>query len=97
MQDQERQLLMYMLVWLSISKLQKNLHLSPYKLYNHWKKTQQPRHIAFYLSNASRFQFESTDDITSMIDKTSSLFNIKVLKSLVNRFGNDNDRITVAL
>ena len=56
------------------------------------EKTQRPRHIAFFLSNASQFQFESTDDITSMIHKTSSWFNIKVLKSLVNRFGNDNDR-----
>ena len=55
------------------------------------EKTKQPRHVAYYLSNACRFQFESTDDITSMIDKTSSWFNIKVLKSLVNRYGTDKD------
>ena len=55
------------------------------------EKTKQPRHVAYYLSNAYKFQFESTDDITSMIDKTSSWFNIKVLKSLVNRYGTDKD------
>ena len=56
------------------------------------EKTKQPRHVAYYLSNACRFQFESTDDITSMIDKTSSWFNIKVLKTLVNRYGTDKDK-----
>ena len=58
------------------------------------EKTQRPRHIAYYVTKTSRFQFESTDDvyITDIIAKTSSWFNIKVLRSLVNRFGNDDDR-----
>ena len=56
------------------------------------EKTQQQRHIAFYVTETSRFQFESTDDIIDIIAKTSSWFNIKVLWSLVNRFGNKDDR-----
>ena len=56
------------------------------------EKTQQRRHIAYYVTKTSRFQFESTDDITDIIAKTSSWFNIKVLRRLVNHFGNDDDR-----
>ena len=56
------------------------------------EKTQQQRHIAFYVTETSRFQFESTDDIIHIIAKTSSWFNIKVLWSLVNHFGNKDDR-----
>ena len=55
------------------------------------KRTKQPEDLKYYLSNAYQFQFESTDNITSMIDKTSSWFNIKVLKSLVSRYGTDKD------
>ena len=56
------------------------------------EKTQRPRHIAYYVTKTSRFQFESTDDITDIIAKTSSWFNIKVLRSLVDCFGNDDDK-----
>ena len=56
------------------------------------KKTKQPKDLKYYLSNAYQFQFESTDDITDIIDKTSSWFNIKVLKSLVSRYGTDKDK-----
>ena len=56
------------------------------------EKTQRPKHLAYYVTKASRFQFESTDDITDIIAKISSWFNIKVLKILVNRFGNDDNK-----
>ena len=55
------------------------------------KRTKQAEDLAYYLSKAYHFQFESTDSITSMIDKTSSWFNIKVLKKLVERYGTDKD------
>ena len=56
------------------------------------KKTKQPNDLAYYLKKTYHFQFESKDDITDIIDKTSSWFNIKVLKSLVNRYGTDKDK-----
>ena len=55
------------------------------------KKTKQPNDLAYYLKKTYYFQFASTDDITDIIDKTSSWFNIKVLKSLVSRYGTDKD------
>ena len=64
----------------------------PLQIIKSLEKTQQRRHIAFYVTETSRFQFESTDDIIDIIAKTSSWFNIKVLSSLVIRFGNDDDQ-----
>ena len=56
------------------------------------KKTKQPNDLAYYLKKTYHFQFESKDDITDIIDKTSSWLNIKVLKSLVNRYVTVKDK-----
>ena len=59
------------------------------------EKTQRPKHLACCLSKAPHFQFESTNDITDIVVKTSSWFNIKVLKNVVDRFGSDEDKIAL--
>ena len=56
------------------------------------EKTHRPEDLAYYLSNAHHFQFESTDDTMDIMAKTSSWFNIKVLKSLVNHYGTDENK-----
>ena len=59
------------------------------------EKTRRPRDLAYYLSNAHHLQFESTDDITDIIANISSWFNVKLLKILVNRYGNDKDKASL--
>ena len=60
------------------------------------EKTQRPKDIAFYVTKACHFQFESTDDIIDIIAKTSSWFNIKVLKNVINRFGSNKDKTVLS-
>ena len=62
------------------------------KIIKSLEKTEKPKQLTAYLSNLYHFQFETTDDITDIILKTSSWFNIKVLKNLVDRFGTHEDK-----
>ena len=62
------------------------------KIIKSLEKTEKPKQLAAYLSIVCHVQFEPTDDITDIILKTSSWFNIKVLKNVVNRFGSHEDK-----
>ena len=56
------------------------------KMIKSLEKRLPPKHLAYYLSRIFSFRFESTDDITDIIMKTSSWFNTKVLEDIVNKF-----------
>ena len=56
------------------------------------KNKMEPKDLATYISISHHYKFTSTDDINDIITKTSSWFNIKVLRSVVQRFGSDKDK-----
>ena len=62
------------------------------KIIKSLEKTEKAKQLAYYLSTFCHVQFEPTDDITDIIFKISSWFNIKVLKNVVDRFGSYEDK-----
>ena len=74
------------------AKIKEKFAFLSVKIIKSLEKTEKPKQLAAYLSIFCHVQFEPTDDITDIILKTSSWFNIKVLKNVVDRFGSHEDK-----
>ena len=74
------------------AKIKEKFAFLSVKIIKSLEKTEKAKQLAHYLSTFCHVQFEPTDDITDIIFKASSWFNIKVLKNVVDRFGSYEDK-----